>query len=182
MTNSIKLIVAVDRGNAIGWADGRLPWKLPVDMARFKALTTGGTVIMGSNTFRSLNRPAGLPNRRNVVLTKQPSTGWNPEIVTYNSLDQVELDRGLYDQWIIGGASVYAQALERKMIDELYVTMVDASSGADVTLPFDLYSWKLFVIRERAAGTNWEIVDVQHPVTDGIKVTFLTLAKQHRVE
>jgi dihydrofolate reductase len=177
VANNIKLIVAVDRGNAIGWTDGRLPWKLPDDMARFKALTTGKTVVMGSNTFRSLNRPLGLPNRRNVVLTKQRSTGWNPEIVTYNGLDLVELDRGLYDQWIIGGASVYTQALERKMVDELYVTMVDASSGADVTLPFDLYSWKLFVIRERSAGTNWEVTDMQHQMTNGIKVTFLTLAK-----
>lgn len=68
---TVKMILALDQDNAIGWEDGRLPWKLPEDMKRFKELTTGSTVLMGFKTFASLNRPAGLPNRHNAVLTQK---------------------------------------------------------------------------------------------------------------
>ena len=169
----IKMIVAVDNGNAIGWSDGRLPWQLPEDMKRFKELTTGDTVVMGSKTFKSLGRSTGLPNRKNVVLTKHPE-GYDPSIKTVSSLDYVELERGLGTQWIIGGASVYAEALERKMVDELYVTLVHTNSGADVTLPFDLRAWKLYLIRERNRGVIWDLIEM----TPSFDTTFLTFRKQ----
>ena len=64
---TVKMILAVDEGNAIGWDDGSLPWKIPADMKRFKELTTGHDVLMGWKTFISLRRPHGLPNRTNAV-------------------------------------------------------------------------------------------------------------------
>ena len=164
----IKMIVAVDQGNAIGWSDGRLPWKIPYDMKRFKELTTGNIVVMGFKTFQSLNRLNGLPDRKNIVLTHRPYSevrdqiGLDVDVI--GSLDYIK--RGstdLRDTFIIGGASVYAQALEAQMVDELHVTIVHANSGADVTLPFELVAWKLFILQQRKLGVNWELVDHLRP-------------------
>jgi dihydrofolate reductase len=162
----IKMIVAVDNGNAIGWADGRLPWKIPYDMRRFKEKTTGQTVVMGRTTYQSLNMPNGLPNRRNVVLTRRPYSevrGQFGDVEIISSLDYVELKRDSKNvQWIIGGASVYAEALERQMVDELHVTFVHTTSGADVKLPFELSAWKLFILHQRKLGIDWAIDELAH--------------------
>lgn len=169
----IRMIVAVDQGNAIGWSDGRLPWKLPADMARFKELTTGGRVVMGFNTFKSLNRPEGLPNRENLVLTRK--TWQEARDFIGNNVDVISnlnyLGRYLHidgviktlDYWVIGGASVYAEALEKDMVDEIYITQVHVPSEADVRLTTDLYSWKLFVLRQRKIGVQWEPVLMSEP-------------------
>lgn len=164
----IKMMLAVDQGNAIGWSDGRLPWKIPYDMKRFKELTTGNIVVMGFKTFQSLNRLNGLPDRQNIVLTHKPYSevrdqiGLDVDVI--GSLDYIK--RGsvdLRDTFIIGGASVYAQALEAQMVDELHVTIVHANSGADVTLPFELVAWKLFILQQRALGVNWDMIDHVRP-------------------
>lgn len=191
---SVKMILAVDRGGAIGWSDGRLPWKIPADMKRFKELTTGHTVIMGHNTFKSLNMKDGLPNRRNIVLSRKPyselqgMTGDNVEIVS--SFDWIiahqkclGCEDKVGDVWIIGGAQVYAEALKRKIVDEIYLTQVHTTSGGDVTLPeqLDMYNWKLFVIRQRAIDTNvnWDMDDIHQPtvVMPSPGITFLHFTK-----
>lgn len=186
----IKLIVAVDLGNAIGWTDGMLAYRgLKLDMARFKALTTNSTVVMGMSTFKSLNMPAGLPNRKNIVLTRKPysevrnlfsGTANNIDIIS--SMDYVVqmAARKNVDQtdiWIIGGASVYDEALESGIVDEIHLTIVHATCEADVRLKTDLASWKLFVLRERKAGRNWE-VEINDPVRDvDFYTTYLVLRK-----
>lgn len=187
----IRMIVATDRGNAIGWRNGTLPWKLPADMKRFKELTTGGTVVMGWNTYESLKRPNGLPNRRNIVMTRKPyseirgKTG--DQIDIWSSLDFLtESQKGLGvdpskfpDYWLIGGANVYDQAIKAKCVDEIYLTLVHTNSGADVTLPFDLAAWKLFVLQQAKDGVQWlidEISDAQR-ADDGTTFTFITLKK-----
>lgn len=163
----IKMIVAVDSDNAIGWADGRLPWKIPYDMKRFREKTTGHTVVMGRTTYQSLNMPDGLPNRKNVVLTRRPYSevrGQFGNVDIISGLDYVELRRSSDEvQWIIGGASVYAEALERQMVDELHVTLVHAHSGADVKLPFELAAWKLFMLHQQKVGVYWHMVDQERP-------------------
>jgi dihydrofolate reductase len=169
----IKMIVAVDNGNAIGWADGRLPWKIPYDMRRFKEKTTGQTVVMGMNTFKSLNMPCGLPKRKNVVLTRKPYSearhlfSASAEIDIISSMDYVaqmaaRRNSDQPDIWIIGGASVYTEALEKQMVDELHVTLVHTTSGADVTLPFELSAWKLFILHQRKLGIDWVIDELAH--------------------
>lgn len=184
---TIKLIVAVDQGNAIGWSDGRLPWKLPVDMKRFKELTSGQTVVMGRSTYLSLGRPDGLPNRHNVVLTRRPysevrSQFGNVDIIS--SFDWIHKDaqRGKVI-WICGGAQVYTEALESQIVDELFVTLVHENSGADVTLPYDFYSWKLFLLRQRKLGVNWHLDSVEEPTCDtsSPRISFLHFTKLHNV-
>lgn len=180
---TIKMIIAVDQGNSIGWSDGRLPWKIPPDMQRFKDLTTGHIVMMGRTTYQSLKRPDGLPNRRNVVLTRRPYSevrGQFGNVDIISSLDWIngESQRGKVI-WIIGGAQVYAEAIEKKIVDEIYLTQVHTLSGGDVILPIDLFSWKLFVLRERARGVNWDTTfdwDVPVPPSSP-KISYITFKK-----
>jgi dihydrofolate reductase len=165
----IKAILAIDESNAIGWSDGRLPWQIPIDMKRFKELTTGHTVLMGFNTFKSLNRPQGLPNRKNLVLTRKPwseardfikgdvdvisSLNWVTQPIEKDGVTTTRFANE--DLWIIGGSQVYTKAIEQNIIDELHITLVHESSGADVKLKDELYYWKLFMIRQRSKGINW---------------------------
>lgn len=174
---SINLIVAADAGNSIGFMDGRLPWHLPHDMARFKELTTGGVVVMGRTTYQTLNRPNGLPNRRNIVLTRQPYSevrGTFGEVDIISSLDYCRQWIGPESDplWIIGGAQVYQEALSNDMVDRIFFTQVNAISGGDVTLSFDLYCWKLFIVRQRAAGIIWEPEEISSQVDNGISTTY----------
>jgi dihydrofolate reductase len=184
----IKMIVAVDTGNAIGWSDGALAYHgLKSDMARFKALTTNSTVVMGRSTYLSLGRPNGLPNRRNIVLTRRPYSEirgqiqGNVEIIS--SLDWMVAHQARLggkaedDVWIIGGASVYDEALSKGIVDEIHMTLVHASCEADVRLKTDLAAWKLFVIRERVLGVLWE-PEIGSTEWDGdFQTTYIVLRK-----
>lgn len=114
------IVVAVDKNNGIG-ANNDLLWQrdLPADLAHFKKLTTGGSIIMGRKTFESIGRP--LPKRENIVVSRSP-TGV-PGVLTASSLASAyELAR--YPVFIIGGGQVYEQAMDD--VDVLYVTQVDA--------------------------------------------------------
>jgi len=187
----INMIVAVDRGNAIGWSDGRLAWTgLKEDMARFKRLTTGHTVVMGMNTWRSLKRPQGLPNRKNVVLTRRPypevraEFAHSPNVDIISSLSYIEdLDRRQpltepdKEFWLIGGATVYDEALNRGIVTELHLTIIDGNSGADVRLGHDLAAWKLFVLHERAVGREWEPAHLMQYLDNGVHTTYLVLVR-----
>lgn len=173
------MIVAVERGGGIGWADGRLPWKLPADMKRFKTMTTGQRVVMGFNTFKSLCRPTGLPNRHNIVLSRRFSLGL--EVDTSSSLEWVVkshlLDPAGMDLWIIGGSSVYFRAIASKVVDEIHLTVVDTDSGCDVVLPFELAAWKLFVLQQAKHGVNWTASEPQHVREGDIDTTYIVLSK-----
>jgi dihydrofolate reductase len=126
----IALIWAQSRDGVIG-ADGALPWHLPEDMQRFRALTTDATVVMGRLTWESLPpRFRPLPNRRNVVLSRDPSYD-APGAHVVTSLDAV---LSVADEvWVIGGAAVYAATLPRA--DRLLVTDVDGEFDGDVMAP-----------------------------------------------
>lgn len=169
----MRMIVAVDQDNAIGWADGRLPWHSRYDMARFRELTTGGTVVMGRKTWDSLPpkfRP--LPDRVNLVITRRAAVDGLPGGLT-------RLERAPSDAWIIGGAQVYNQALEQGLVTKLYITQVHLSSSADVRLAHDLYSWKLFAVRELARQRAWVLDDIHVPTVSAPEpgITFLKLVR-----
>lgn len=120
----ISIIAAIDRNRGIGYENKLLFW-LPNDLKRFKALTTGNTIVMGRKTFESLPKGA-LPNRRNIVLSSRPDAVY-PGAETYTTLEAAlqscQSDEQIY---IIGGASVYQQALP--LADALCLTEVDAEA------------------------------------------------------
>ena len=130
--SKISIIAAVDRRMAIGFENKLLFW-LPNDLKRFKALTTGNTIVMGRKTFESLPKGA-LPNRRNVVLSSNPAAEC-PGAEVFPSLEAAlqscKEDEHVY---IIGGASVYQQALP--FADEPCLTEIDNTAPeADAFFP-----------------------------------------------
>ena len=127
----ITIIAAVARNCAIGYKNKLIYW-LPNDLKRFKALTTGHTIIMGRNTYLSLPKGA-LPNRRNIVLSR--SVKDFPGCDVYPSLEEAlkhcSPDEDIY---VIGGASVYRQALP--IADRLCLTEIaDTPAEADTFFP-----------------------------------------------
>ena len=127
----ISIIAAIAKNRAIGYQNKLIYW-LPNDLKRFKALTTGHTIIMGRNTFLSLPKGA-LPNRRNIVLSR--STKAFPGCDVFPSLEEA-LKHCAPDEdvYIIGGASVYRQALP--FADRLCLTEVDDTPAeADTFFP-----------------------------------------------
>jgi len=134
----ISIIVAIAENNAIG-LNNRLIYWLPNDLRRFKALTTGHTIIMGRKTFESLPKGA-LPNRRNIVLSRSGDAADFPGADLYRSLDEAlaTCDGEVY---IIGGASVYEQALP--IADRLCLTYIhDTPATADTFFPaWDADQW-----------------------------------------
>lgn len=140
MTESIAIIVAVDKNNAIGF-ENRLLFHIPGDLKRFKALTTGHTVVMGRKTFESLPKGA-LPNRRNIVLSGQKGISFAGAEV-FGSLEEALSKTARNEEvFIIGGASLYHQAMD--IASCLHVTEIDATADkADTFFPeIDKERWK----------------------------------------
>jgi dihydrofolate reductase len=105
-------LVAAYADNRVIGDQGRIPWHLSEDFAHFKALTMGGTLVMGRATYDSIGRP--LPGRTTVVLTRDPT--WSAEgVLVARSLDEaLELAGGLPGEtYVVGGTQVYEQALPR---------------------------------------------------------------------
>ena len=127
----ISIIAAVAKNRAIGFQNKLIYW-LPNDLKRFKTLTTGHTIIMGRNTFLSLPKGA-LPNRRNIVLSRSQKVF--PGCDVYASLEEA-LKHCVPDEdiYVIGGVSVYRQAL--KIADRLCLTEIDDTpADADTFFP-----------------------------------------------
>ena len=135
----ISIIVAIAENNAIGFENKLIYW-LPNDLKRFKALTTGNTIIMGRKTFESFPKGA-LPNRRNVVLSRTGKPEDFPGADLYPNLEKA-LASCKGDVYIIGGASIYKQALD--IADRLCLTYVyDTPAKADTFFPeFNKKEWK----------------------------------------
>jgi dihydrofolate reductase len=127
----IALIAAIARNKAIGFGNKLIYW-LPNDLKRFKELTTGHTIIMGSNTFRSLPKGA-LPNRRNIVLSRKESSF--PGAETFTSLEEALANCNNEEiVYIIGGEMLYRIAMP--MADILCLTEIDDTPGqADAFFP-----------------------------------------------
>lgn len=117
----MKIIVAIDRNGAIG-RDGGLLFNIRADLRRFKALTTGHTVVMGRKTFESLPKGA-LPDRRNIVVSRTP--GYQaPGAEVFGSLEEALAACASDETFVIGGAQLYEASLP--LADTLLLTVVDA--------------------------------------------------------
>lgn len=130
----ISIIVAVAENGAIG-KDNQLLWKLSADLKQFRILTTGHAIIMGRKTFDSIGKP--LPNRLNIVISRQNSLLQNDAIMLANSLGKAieiaENSEGSEEIFIIGGGNIYEQALT--LTDKIYLTEVKVSIEGDTYFP-----------------------------------------------
>lgn len=138
--STISIIVAVDKNNAIG-KNNQLLCHLPNDLKYFKTTTSGHPVIMGRKTFESLPNGA-LPNRRNIVLSKDSEYKCNGCELTSSLEEALALTDKEANVFIIGGASIYKHAIDKA--DKLYVTHIDHSfDDADAFFPqIDTALWK----------------------------------------
>ncbi len=137
----IAIIAAIDKNNALGF-ENRLLFHISADMKRFKALTTGHTVVMGRKTFESLPKGA-LPNRRNIILSRNKDfTAAGAEVFASlaDAIGHCSKDEEVF---VIGGESVYRQAMD--MADRLYMTEIDAAAEhADAFFPtIDGNTWQV---------------------------------------
>jgi dihydrofolate reductase len=145
VTSRVTLVAAVADNGVIGAASdsdrgGDIPWRIPADFAHFKALTLGHVLVMGRATYDSIGR--ALPGRTTIVLTRD--RGWQaPGVLVAPSLDAaLELAEGLPGEvYVVGGASVYAAALDRA--DAQVLTEVHLSPAGDTYYPeFDRRGWR----------------------------------------
>ena len=135
----LSLIVAMDENRLIG-RDNQLPWHLPADLRYFKATTLGKPIVMGRKTFESIGKP--LPGRRNIVITRNTDfTAADCDVV--GSIDEALANCAAEPEvMLIGGASLYAQTLERA--DCLYITRIHHAFDGDTWFPeFDLTRWQI---------------------------------------
>jgi len=137
----ITIIAAIGKNNELG-KDNDLIWHLPADLKRFKKVTTGHTIIMGRNTFESIGKP--LPNRRSVIITRNKDYQQEGCEVVHSLEEAVNLVQN-EQAFIIGGAQIYKESLEKGLADQLDITKVHANFEADVYFPLiDETVWEEF--------------------------------------
>ncbi|HEX5539133.1 MAG TPA: dihydrofolate reductase [Methylophilaceae bacterium] len=134
----LSLIAAIARNRVIG-LNNALPWHLPEDLKRFRALTTGHHIIMGRKTYESLNRL--LPERTTVIVTRNAEYSVAGAVMA-NSLPQAIAASAADEEiFLIGGAELYRDGLP--LAQTLYVTEIDAEFDGDAFFPeFDLVQWQ----------------------------------------
>jgi len=164
----ISAIAVTNKNRSIGFKN-KLLWKLPPDLEHFKKITTGHTVIMGSNTFVSLGRP--LPNRVNIVITKNKNFVAPGCIVIFSPEEALErakeeekkLGNNEKEIFVIGGGSIYTQMLPHT--EKLYLTIVD-NEPLEVDAYFPDYSeFKKIIAESETQEYN------------GLKYKFIELAR-----
>jgi dihydrofolate reductase len=161
---TISMVLAMADNGVIG-DKGGIPWRIPEDMRRFKALTMGHPIIMGRKTWDSLPKKP-LPGRENIVITRDPN--WQAHGATVaHSLDEAltHARKGNPAEIaIIGGAAIYREGLAHAT--HIHLTEVHASPEGDVVLPsFDPTIWH-------------ETAREEHATPDGLRYSYVTLERR----
>ncbi len=126
----VSLVVARARNGVIG-SDNGLPWHLPADLARFRAVTMGKPMVMGRRTWESL--PGLLPGRRHIVVSRNPEYRAEGAEVAASLEEALELAGPVPEVMVIGGGQIYRQALPRAR--RIYLTEVEAEVEGDTRFP-----------------------------------------------
>jgi dihydrofolate reductase len=126
----LAIIVAVADNGVIG-SGNQLPWRLPDDLKRFKALSLGKPIVMGRKTFDSIGRP--LPGRLNIVISRQPGLEIPGCTVVTSIEEAIVAARPAPEIVIVGGAEIYRQVLSR--VEVIHLTRVHANIDGDVVFP-----------------------------------------------
>lgn len=150
------LVAAVARNGVIG-LDGGLPWHIPGDLPRFKAMTLGHVLVMGRKTYESIGRP--LPDRTTIVVTRRPGWHGGAAVLVAHSVDDALTRAGELDEkvFVVGGARIYAEALP--LADRLELTHVDLEPDGDTFFPpVDWSDWRVV---HRKPGEGCEYVSYE---------------------
>ena len=163
----VSIIAAVAENGVLGKGGG-LPWRLPADLRHFKNLTMGKPIIMGRRTWESLGRP--LPGRINIVISRRNPIA-HPDVQTHASLEAaLNACESTEEVMIIGGASLYAEALPRA--DRLYLTEIHAPVDGDTHFPpWDRAQWRETLRTDHS-------VDAEHP----LPFSFTVWTRRHAPE
>ncbi|ATP55225.1 dihydrofolate reductase [Pedobacter ginsengisoli] len=142
----LSIVVAIAQNNAIG-KNNQLLWHLPADLKHFKQITSGHTIIMGRKTYDSIGKP--LPNRRNIVITRNTGlTIEGAEVVTTLE-DALALCDNEDEVFIVGGAQIYEQALAKT--HRIHLTTVHQNYDGDTFFPeIDKQVWKVINSEDHA--------------------------------
>ncbi|QXP68935.1 dihydrofolate reductase [Polaribacter sp. R2A056_3_33] len=136
----ITIIAAIAKNNALG-KDNDLIWHLPADLKRFKKVTSGHHILMGRNTFESIGKP--LPNRTTIIITRNKNYFKEGCLIANSIEEAIEMVENKDDIFIIGGAQIYKECIEKDLVDRLDITQVHHEFEADVFFPeIDLKIWK----------------------------------------
>ena len=160
-----KLIACFNKKRVLG-KDGHLIWRIGNDMANFKRQTLGNVVVMGRKTYESLPNGEPLKDRINVIVTSNEEFGVDQKydnVYIVNSIeDVVELCDAFFDDkevFVIGGESIYRQFMEKGLVDEMRLTIVNDECEGDVFFPeYNEDDWYVYY-KSMAQVSSWEGVD-----------------------
>jgi dihydrofolate reductase len=148
----VSIIVAVAQNGTIGDKNSLL-WHIKEDMRFFRTTTSGHAVIMGRKTFESLGSKP-LPKRTNIVITRQ-DVEFEGALTAHSLEEAIRMAEGDEEVFIIGGAQIYAQALE--CADRLYLTLVERDYEGDTSFPeIDYRYWQLVAEQRYERGEEFE--------------------------
>ena len=157
----LSTIVAIANNRVIG-INNTLPWHLPEDLKRFRALTTGHHIIMGRKTYESLGRL--LPGRTTVIVTRNQDYKVAGALVANSLQDAIAQSKGDDEAFLIGGAELYQDGL--KLSDKLYITEIDLDVAGDAHFPdFDRSDWQ-------------EMAREAHVSEKGLKFSYVTYQRK----
>src|SRR5262245_37247505 len=135
---TVSFVVAVAENRVMG-ADNRLPWHLPADLKRFKALTLGKPIVMGRKTYDSIGR--ALPGRTNIVVSRQPGLALEGCIVVSSLAAALAAAGDAPEIMVIGGGALFHEALP--LAQRIYLTRVHAAVAGDILFPqLDPAEWR----------------------------------------
>lgn len=161
MKSVISIIAAMDEKRGLG-RNNQMAWKIPGELKRFKAITTPHPIIMGRKTFESIGRV--LPERVNIIITRNPGYEIDGAIMVDSLEKALRQAQGKQkgEVFIIGGGQVFKEALEKNLVDKLYLTIVNGDYNADTFFPN--YS-------------NFEVVKEEKGESGEYKYKFVNLVK-----
>ncbi len=138
----ISIIAAISKNNVLG-KENKLLWHLPKDFKFFKKTTFGHPIIMGRKTFESL--PKALPGRTNIIITGDRDYKKEGAVITHSIEDAIKVALTENKEvFICGGGQIYKEALEKNLVDKIYLTEIEQEFDGDAFFPtFDKSNWEI---------------------------------------
>ena len=164
MTN-FKIIACINQKRVLG-NEGKLLYHIGNDLANFKRMTVGNVVIMGRKTFESLPNGAPLKDRVNIIITTDEEYGVDAKFdnvyIVHSVEDAIELCDAFFSDkevFVIGGESIYRQFMEKDLVDEMRLTIVNDDAEGDAVFPeYNEEDWYVYY-KSMAQVSSWEGVD-----------------------